>query len=160
MSDKNGKIEGKFNIIDLLIIVVILVVIGFVVYRFFIRNNMDISNDEPVIIEYTCDETGDYTAERLKLGATVLEGDTNNVLGTVVDIKIGEAVFYTVNDKNETVLMSRPDRKSVVITIEGTGTLDENGLLIERFRYGIGYSMVVFVNECKLWGKISAIDPA
>lgn len=160
MIDKNGKIGGKVNLIDLIIVVVILAAVVFVVYRFFVKDDTGIIKNEPVIIEYTCDETNDYTAERLELGATVLDGNTDNVLGTVIDIKIGEPVSYTVTDSGDTVGMIKPGYNSVVITIEGAGILEENGLMIDRFRYGIGHTTVVFVGECKLWGKISGIDPA
>lgn len=160
MIDKNGKIGGKFNIIDLIIVVVILAVIGFVFFRFFIKDDTGIVKNEPVIIEFISEEVNDFTVERLEIGDHVIDGSTGNSFGTVIDIKVDDAISYSVNAKDETILTSRPDCKSVVLTMEATGTLEENGLLIERYRYGVGHSTVIFVDECKLWGKISGIDPA
>lgn len=160
MIDKNGKIGGKVNLIDLLIVLVILAVAAFLGYRFILKDDTGIMNNEPVIIEFTSDEVNDYTIERLAAGAPVLDHDENNYLGTVVGFELGEAASYEVNEYGETVRLSLPDCNSVVLTFEGTGRLDGNGVVIGGARYGIGHSMVLFAGDCKLFGKISGIDPA
>lgn len=160
MIDKDGKIGGKINLIDLIIVIFILAVIAFVLLRFFIGDDTGIVNHEPVIIEFTCEETNDYTAEQIMIGDHVLDGGTGNSFGTIIDIKTGDAASYIVNNRNETVHMDKPGYKSVVITMEAEGTLEENGLIIERYRYGVGHSTTVFAGKCRLFGKISGIDPA
>ena len=160
MIDKNGRIGGKINLFDLLIVIIILAVAGSLIIRFFINDETGIIVNEPVIIEFTSTEVNDYTVEWLELGAPVIDSTTDNGLGTVIDIKIDDAVTYTVTDSGETVATIVPDCKSVVITIDAAGTVDDNGLLIENFRYGVGHSLVVFAGKCRLSGKISGIDPA
>ena len=160
MIDENGKIGGKINLIDLLIVVVILAVIAFAVSRFLSNDDKDNVGSDPVIIEFTCAEVNDYTVERLEIGAPVLDGNANRDLGTAVDLTIDDATTYSATDSGKTVLVDIPESKSVVVTIEGTGTLDDNGLFIGGFRYGVGHSTTVFVGKCRLSGKISGIDPA
>ena len=162
MIDENGKIEGKVNLIDLLIVAVILAVITFVVCRsfFFNADDTDGTGNDSVIIEFTCAEVNDYTVKLLEAGAPVLNGNTNKNLGTAVDFTIDDATTYEVTDSGRAVLKDIPDAKSVVLTVESAGELDDNGLLIDDVRYGIGYSMVIYVGRCKLWATISGIDPA
>lgn len=159
MIDKNGKIGGKVNLIDLIIVVVMLAAIVFAVYRFFFANDKEVTSD-PVKIEFTCTDANDYTIEQLEIGAPVLDGSSEDELGIATDFEIDKATSYTVTDTGKLVIIDIPFSKSVVVTIEGTGTLDDNGVVIEGTRYGIGHSMVIFVGDCKLWGKISGIDPA
>ena len=160
MIDENGKIGGKINLIDLLIVVVILAVIAFAVSRFLSNDDMDNAGSDPVIIEFTCAEVNDYTARQLETGVPVLDGNANKALGTAVDFTVDDATTTFVTDSGKAVLVSIPETKSVVISIEGAGKLDGNGLLIDGTRYGIGHSTVIFVGKCRLSGKISGIDPA
>ena len=160
MIDENGKIGGKINLIDFLIIVLILAVIIFAVCRSFFNTDMDETVGEPVMIEFTSTEVNDYTARQLETGVPVLDGNANKTLGTAVDFTVDDATTYTVNDSGDAVVVSIPKAKSVVVTIEGAGELDDNGLLIDGTRYGVGHSTVVYVGKCWLSGKISGIDPA
>lgn len=160
MIDKNGKIGGKVNLIDLLIVIVILAVVAFVGYRFILKDRTGIINNKTVIIEFTSEEVNDFTIERLEAGAPVMDYDENNYLGTVIDFQLGEPASYEVDEYGETVRLSLPDCKSVVLTAEVAGSLDGNGVVVGGARYGIGHSMVIFAGDCKLFGKISGIDPA
>ena len=159
MIDENGKIGGKINLIDFLIVVVILAVVAFLGYRFLSNDDKE-DTGEPVIIEFTFAEVNDYTVERLEIGAPVLDGNANRDLGTAVDFTIDDATTYAATDSGKTVLVDIPESKSVVVTVESTGELNDNGLLIDGTRYGIGYTTVVYVGRCKLWGTVSAITPA
>lgn len=160
MIDKNGKIGGKVNLIDLLIVIVILAAIAFVGYRFILKDKTGIINNETVILEFTSEEVNDFTIERLEAGAPVLDYDENNYLGTVTGFELGEPASYEVNEYGETVRLSLPGCNSVVLTAEAAGTLDGNGVVIGGARYGIGHTMIIFAGDCKLFGKISGINPA
>ena len=164
MIDENGKIGGKINLIDLLIVVVVLAAIAFTVCRsiaFNKNNDTDKPETDPVIIEFTCAEVDDFTIERLEAGAPVLNGDTNKNLGTAVDFTTADSTFtaYSVGDSGM-VVVDIPETKSVVVTVESAGELEDNGLVVDGVRYGIGYSMVIYVGRCKLWATISGIEPA
>ena len=160
MIDKGGNIRGKVNIVDIIILIVFLAIVAFLGYRFLFRDDTDAGNTKPVIIEFTSSEVNDYTARQLETGVPVLDGNANKALGTAVDFTVDDATTTFVTDSGKVVLATIPETKSVVITIEGAGELDGNGLLIDGTRYGIGHSTVVFVGKCRLSGKISGIDPA
>ena len=160
MIDKDGNIKGKVNIVDIFIVIILLAIAAFVGYRFLSPEDTDADNTEPVIIQFTSSEVNDYTVEQLETGVPVLDGNANKALGTAVDFTVGDATATYVTDSGKVVLTEIPETKSVVITIEGAGEMDGNGLLIDGTRYGIGHSTVVFVGKCRLSGKISGIDPA
>ena len=161
MIDENGKIWGKINLIDFLIVVFILAVIAFAALRpFFNTDDKDDTVKDPVNIEFFCAEVNDYTVELLETGAPVLNGNTTKELGTAVDLTIDKATAFSVTDSGRTILVDIPEAKSVVVTVESAGELVDTGLLIDGTRYGIGYSMVIYVGRCKLWATISGIEPA
>lgn len=160
MIDKNGKIGGKINLIDLLIIIVLVAVVVFVSYRFLIQDDAGIVNPETVTLQFTSAETKNFVTDRLETGVNVLDLEENNSMGTVTNIEIGEAYAYVVTDDGETVQRNAPDCSSVIITTKTNGTLDGNGVVIGGARYAVGHSMVIYVGDCKLYVQISAVDAA
>ena len=161
MIDKDGTIRGKVNIVDIFIVIVLLATVVFVGYRFLFRDDDDTEVDKtPVIIEFTGTDVNDLTVEQLETGAPVLDVNSNRELGNAVGFTVDDATTYSVSNSGNVVLVNIPETKSVVVTIEGTGKLDDNGLLIDGFRYGVGHSTVIFVGKCWLAGRISGIDPA
>ena len=163
MIDKDGNIRGKVNIVDIFILIVLLATVAFVGCRFLFQQDgteeEDIETAESVIIKFTSTEVNDFTVEQLESGALVFDTYVSKELGSAVDFTVDDAVTYTVTDSGDAVVVSIPGMKSVEVTIEGTGELDEYGLLIDSTRYAVGHSTVVYVGKCMLSGKISGIGP-
>ena len=160
MIDKNGKIGGKVSIIDLLIVVILLAALAFVGYRFLTKDRSGVVNTQKYYLSMTGSEVSNYVVDNVEMGARVLDDTENNVLGYVTNIERGVGYHYGINDDGETVPMFPDDSSSVVVTCLGEGTLDPNGLLIGGTRYAIGHTFVVYVGDCKLYLRISALEPA
>ena len=161
MIDKDGNIRGKVNIVDIFIVIVLLATVALVGYRFLAREDgTEPVDKDPVVIQFTSNDVKDDTLEQLETGVPVLDVNSNKMLGSAVGFTADDATTYSVTDSGNVVIVSIPGTNSVVVTIKGTGTLDDNGFLIDGFRYGVGHSTTVFVGKCRLYGKISGIDPA
>ena len=159
MIDKNGKIGGKVNLIDLLILIVIIAVAAFVAHRFLVRDSAGLVKNDAVRLEFTATEVKKYTAAALKEGAPALDADENNYLGSVLSYELGEAYEYIVDEHGDTVELNPFDSVSVVVTTETSGNLDGNGVVINGTRYAVGHSMVLFAGDAKLWVRVSGITP-
>lgn len=160
MIDKNGKIGGKVSIIDLLIVLVLLAALAFVGYRFLTKDRSGVVNTQQVYISFTGAEVPNYVVDNIEMGARVFDDTENNVLGYVTDLQTGQGYHYDVDKNGETVALFPEDSSSVVVTSLATGTLDPNGLLIGGTRYAIGHTFVVYVGDCKMYLRISGLEPA
>ena len=160
MIDKNGKIGGKVSVIDLIIVIILLAALAFVAYRFLTKDRSGVINTQPYTMSMTGTEVSNYVVENIELGARVYDDSENNVLGYVTDVQTGPGYHYTTDADGGTVALYPDDSSSVVVTCRGEGTLDANGLLIGGSRYAIGHTFVVYVGDCKLYLRISALDPA
>ena len=160
MIDKTGKIGGKVSIIDLLILIILLAALAFVGYRFLTKDRSGVVNTQPYTMSMTGAEVSNYVVENLELGTRVFDDTENNVLGYVTDIQTGQGYHYGIADDGQTVAMFPDDSSSVVVTCRGEGTMDGNGVLIGGTRYAVGHTFVVYVGDCKLYLRISALEPA
>ncbi|MGE5613745.1 MAG: DUF4330 domain-containing protein [Bacillota bacterium] len=142
--DKNGKLFGKVNIIDILVVAVLLGAVAGAVYKFAKAGTTGIlSKPDKVRIVIYCPEYPEYAAgeENIKEGSLVKDAVQGITLGTVTGVEIGEAVGYAVSDEGEFVTSSKPDHVSVSITVEGYGRYTENGLVINNVEYYVGQSI-------------------
>ena len=160
MIDKNGKLFGKVNLIDLLIVIVLVAVVGFLGYRFLVKDDSGVVNTQTVYLSFTDMEVPNYVTEKLEIGANILDSEENNSMGTMTDFTLGEASSYDVDEVGDTVALHRPDCASVTLTSEVQATADGNGVIIDGTRYAIGHTMVIYVGDCKLYAKISDIQAA
>lgn len=157
MIDKNGKVFGKINIIDLIVIVVIIAAVAmFAVSRFSdrVNNIAPVANGESVYMEFYAEEVPDFVVEKLEKGAKVYDVDMKADLGEVVSFESGPSVSYAANSDGEYVLSTRENYKSVKITAKVNGTPTEYGVAVNGNQYGVGHSMTIRAGYAKIYLKV------
>ncbi len=160
MIGKDGKVFGKINIIDLIIIIVLVISAGLFVFTNTIGKNVTKSGNETVVFEFFAEEVPDFVLPHVKVGAMLFDNDTNLELGEVTDIEIAPAKIYEANDAGMTVLSEKEDYSSIRITGKVKGTIGDFGVEIGGVKYGVGHSMTLRTGTAKIYLKISDIREA
>lgn len=160
MIDKNGKLFGKINLIDLIIILVVLALAAFVVMKFvFPRDNGD--GLSPVRISFYSSEEPDYVVTAIKEGDKVLDSAENVVIGTVEKVSLGEPLNYEVNTAGGEVLpVVRENCYSITVDVLANAKYGDFGATVDGVLYGVGHSLVVYAGQSKMYLRVSAIEPA
>lgn len=119
--DKNGKILGKLNIIDLLAIIVAVVLIGGGIYRFY--GKMEKETSTPVTIEYTMEINNirQFTVDALNKKGDVFTPKTNLNGGTIIDVQTAPYVQGGVMADGSVVRAEVPERYTAYITVRTEG---------------------------------------
>ena len=125
MTDKNGKLFGKINIVDILSLIVIGVLIVGIGYRFMGKPAQNIANHET--FEYTVGiaDVRSYTVEALNKMGDVYAAKTNQKAGTITNV---EAIPYkkpTIVADGTVQDIEIPDKYQVLITIETEGRIGD-----------------------------------
>ncbi|MGE4283446.1 MAG: DUF4330 domain-containing protein [Clostridia bacterium] len=153
--DNKGKIFGKINIIDLVIVLVIVGAAAGALYKFGKANVGPIVKQEDIIIKFFAEETPDYAAKAVKVGDSAADDNKNTVFGKVIDEPlIDESLTYGVNAQGQYVQSPKPGMASVLVSVQGKGTIGETGAIIGGVSYGVGHTMVLRVGKSKLWVKV------
>jgi len=155
---KEGKLFGKINIIDFIIVLVIIAAVAFVALKVVNKGNAD-NNQAQVHISFYCEETPDYVASVLKDGTSVLDMTENVTIGTVESFEVGEPMGYFTNTKDQVQEVQREGYNSVSLNVLATGEISEHGVTIGGVLYGVGHSLSIYAGEAKLYLKVSAIAP-
>ena len=145
----------RFNLVDVLFILVVLAGIAFVVMRL---GGLDVvaritgaASPEPYAITFICEEVPDYVAERIEVGARVTDDEASMNLGTVVDVQLNDALSYNPDVDGKLMLSAKEGYYSVVLTCKTQGAEASNGATVDGLLLGLGHTMVVRAGEAKMY---------
>lgn len=154
------KVLGKFNWVDIIIVVAVIAAVGIVAYKFL--KPAEVTNSaktQKIEMEFFVEEAPDYSVDIVKEGDKVYDETKNCVLGNVVSVEVGDSINYGVDDSGNFVKSSKEGYKSIRITTEVDGEMGENGVTVGVTRYGVGHTFTFYAGNAKLYGKVSAINP-
>jgi hypothetical protein len=118
--DERGRIFGKVNVVDLLVLLVIVAVVAFAA----VRMTGGSSKPIPVKVTYTVEEvrqaTVDVLTDALQSRATVRD-DGGTVLGKVVDVVPTPTVEESMTAEGEVKAVNSPVFSDVDIVVQGEG---------------------------------------
>ena len=90
MIDEKGRLFGKVNIVDLIIVIIVLAAAVFIGMRLF-GPESEIANTQNVRITMFCEETPDFVADQLEAGSEAWDAENQVTLGTLVDWTLGDS---------------------------------------------------------------------
>jgi len=157
MLDEKGRLFGKINIVDLLIIVVIVAAIAFIGIKFVMPHSDNSPKEKMEMVIYV-EESERFVTDQLVIGSPVHD-DTDSVdLGVCKACKIEP--FYEPFEDVETkqIVKAEVDHKCVVeLTVEVEGTNGTYGATVDGYLFGIGHTLVVSAGNCKFYGAVKSI---
>ncbi len=158
MIDKNGKLFGKINIIDLIVILVLVAaVLVFGGKKLSDRKQVAENQPQTFTMELATDEVYDFVTEHVKVGETIFDADNEVVMGKVTSFEIAPARSYNADESGKVVVSEKEGFSSIKITGEMQGMLGELGAEIDGETYGVGHTFTVRVGKAKIYLKVSDI---
>lgn len=147
----------KFNIIDVIILLVVLAVAAFVGVKMFSNPNSSEAEPKTYIISFFCEEVPSYAADAVSVGDSV-EDETKKVyLGKISEVLLDEAVVFNADAEGNTVKSTREGYKSVKITSEVQAVEFEHGIIADSIKYSIGHSVTLYAGKGKMVGRVCDI---
>ncbi len=120
--------KGRFNIIDGIVVLVIVVIIAGAVYKFHgLDKTSKNVNMQTVTYQMKIEALRDYVFNNIKVGDTVYDYTSNNAIGTITNIEWDDAVRALYTKDGRTVAAPVENRYDVIITIEAQAT-ENNGM--------------------------------
>ena len=127
---KNGKLFGKINLFDLLVIVLILVLIFGVCYKFMVLDKEVVQNTVEVTYDLKIETVRDVTVNAFREGDTVYHYKLEEPIGTVAKITPTPAADIFDTLAGETLSAPVEDRFDLVVTVKGTAVRQDDGNLM------------------------------
>ena len=151
---KNGKLFGKINIIDFLVVLVILVAVAAVAAFVFMPKD---TGDE-LVMKFMIEEVDEFVADKVNIGNALYDNDFSISLGYVTDIEKGPSVSYFENKDGTYSRIAKEGLYSMIITGEVMGEKTSLGAEIGGKKYGVGHSFVLRAGDAKLYLRVYDIQ--
>ena len=84
MIDEKGRLFGKVNLIDLIIVIIIIAALAFLGVKF-LGPESTAANTQKAVVSFYYEECPNYVADQLKAGDSVWDSGDNVTIGTVKD---------------------------------------------------------------------------
>jgi hypothetical protein len=159
MIDDKGRLFGKINIIDLIIILIIIAAFIFLGVKLLGPESTAV-NMQKAVVSFYYEECPDYVAENLNEGDSVWDSGDNVIIGTVKDWSTADSVTYLLDDDGNTVQTSKAGYCALTLRCDVEGVIGEHGITINGTLYGVGHTLTMYAGEAKLYLKVSGIEPA
>lgn len=153
--------KAKFNIVDLVVLVVLVAGIAFIALRMF-GGSPDPAVDSTTgtyRVTFTTEAVPQAVADALELGAKAENNSRNVDLGVLVDFKVAESIVYSTDSEGKMVQTTKPGWVSLRLTCELSGIQEPTGLLVGPFMLNVGHYMTIRAGNTEIPVVIVDIQP-
>ena len=153
----------KFNIVDILVILVLIAGAVFLGIRMFggeepaVTPTSSVGSTYRVTFNAEC-VRGDVASTLVK-GSKAENASRNMDLGYLVDFTIADAIAYGTDSQGNVVQSTKPGYVSVTLVCELTGIDQSTGLQVGQFMLNVGHSMGVRCGFTELNMVVQNIEP-
>lgn len=142
--DKRGSFLGRFNSLDWLIIVLVVVIIGGAYFGLNYRSKSLAVPQMPISYDLEIKAVGSDFMDNAKAGSLIYESTKGNKMGKVtkVDVKPAESINQdTVNGKF--VLATVPNLYDVILTVETNAQVSSSSIVTDGLELKVGKKIFV-----------------
>ena len=133
--DEKGKLFGKISIVDIAAILLVFALLGGVYFKLFVYGrNMEKTNATKFNYQVMVSDVRMVSVDALQIGNKVFDEDTKEYLGIIVDKEIKPCQLNLLKNDGTYVKAEKPDRYNVIITVEATGIVNNEGYIINGKR--------------------------
>ena len=130
--DKKGKLFGLINIVDLCVILVVLVAIGAIYFKFNLSSHSDIAaSDDKVVVTYKVSSVRDFTLRQFEIGDKLFCDEDDSFIGEVVNVSKEPATDYIRTVDGKIKKAEQPDRFDVFVEVECSAYIDGDKVYIQ-----------------------------
>ena len=156
---RNGKLFGKLNIIDLLILLLLIAAAVFVGKRFLGGNDNDYGTAQRVKMTFFANEAPALLEGKAAPGDPVVDFDTNTNLGTLTAFDAVPAYVWEYDStRGEAVQVPVANEAFVTFSCECDGEMAADGLRVNGTKFSIGATFVICAGPTRLQCRLANVE--
>ena len=151
------KKKFRFNIVDIIVILVIIAAVVFVGSKF-ISNDVGSTTSAQYKISFCCDEVPSFAAETIEEGDFVTDDDKNSALGVVEKVTLSPSRTYASTADGKWNLAPKEGYNCVQVTAVVDAQEFQHGIIVNAAKFGVGHSLTIRVGKAKIYGRVSGLE--
>lgn len=147
----------KFNIVDIIVVLILAVCIAFLGMR--LMDKQDMVETGTYLLTFRADCVPEEIAASLTADAAAKDNGRNIDLGTLVEFTTGESVVYGYDSKGNCVTSEKPGHVSITLVCRATGSETDTGLMLDRNVLSCGMELDVSCGFTMIPATLWSIAP-
>lgn len=141
--NKEGKLFGIINVIDLAVILLIAIVAIGGAYRLKSTSPDVISQNQMALVDVEIADVRQVTVDGFEIGDELYHYDKGQLFGKIVDKKVEKLQQAVPTSDGELVLADVPEKFKIILTIEGSAVNSKDKVTVggEEIRIGGQYRL-------------------
>lgn len=149
--------KAKFNIVDIIVILILISGIAFVGMR--MMGRQEAVEAETYLLTFRSDCVPEELAATLSTDSAAKDNGRNIALGTLVEVTTGESVTYGYDSKGRCVASEKPGHVSVTLVCRVSGAEEATGLMVDRNVLSLGMELEVSCGHTMVPATLWSIAP-
>lgn len=141
--DEKGRLFGIINIVDLFVLAILIILLGFGAYKVFKINPTVSVNTQKIVMKYLIQDVRDVTVNAIVDGDIVKDFDKNSVYGKVLKKEVTQSVRLVTTDDGRVVEAPVPGKYDIMVYIEGEGVVSKTGITMGNQEIRIGWNPAI-----------------
>ena len=157
--DSNGRLFGKINILDILIIIAVLVLLFSVKVKYD-KSPSQMSSDKKIVYTIEVEDVRQPTVDAIYQKAeNVMDKETKKGLGKITDISVSKAKEQLKLADGTYEMVSKEDKFNIILTLEVKGTeTSDNYFTFTGKKLIVGDDISVYNENVAVNGMIKSIE--
>ena len=128
LTDIKGKLFGRFNIIDLLFVLIIVIAISATVYKFGFSENRDATvASEKIEYVLKAEKVRMFTVDAFEIGDTVYDDESSKAIGVITKVDYKPSEQHLEKSDGTIAKSVMPERYDAYVTIECDARISDDG---------------------------------
>lgn len=137
--DEKGRLFGKVNLLDLVVLLAVLAVAGRFGYeRWQGQQAAPVGEDVPLKVVMRFAAVADPTLKWVKVGDKIYDSKSNTFMGEVTEVRHEPAIVVTTDDDGRTYEQASKNRFDFYVTVAGSGRISPNAVTMSGLEVKIG----------------------
>lgn len=160
--DEKGRIFGKLNVVDLLVVLVIIALVATVVVRF-TSSKLNANGLNPTVEDEYCYVTAFASLQVPEVAQSLNIGDHIVVGGKytdaeIVDVKVAPAAYVGVNTEGKAVYSEHPLWKDITVTIKEKVNPSNITLKVGGQEARVGFNYIIKTQTVEANARVRGIE--
>ncbi len=157
--DKSGRIRGKFSIVDIFVVLLVIVAIAGFITRFGGSVTKSVTSDVQFRYVIKVEGVRSYTVDALQKKGVVTDKRALEYVGEVVDVKAEDAKVDSVLSDGTIKIITQPERYDCYVTIEAIGRESNDGYILkDTTELSVGREVELITKYVHTSGTIESIE--